>query len=30
MLGTPRCVDGCEELLLPWFHPDLAPPKKER
>jgi len=30
MLGTPRCVDGCEELLLPWLHPELVPPRKER
>lgn len=28
MLGTPRCVDGCEEMLLPWLHPELA--TKER
>jgi iron complex transport system substrate-binding protein len=24
MLGTPRCVDGCREFLLPWFHPELV------
>jgi iron complex transport system substrate-binding protein len=30
MLGTPRCVDGCEELLLPWLHPELVPPRKDR
>ncbi len=23
-LGTPRCVDGCEEMLLPWLHPEAA------
>lgn len=23
-LGTPRCVDGCEEMLLPWLHPEVA------
>lgn len=21
MLATPRCVEGCLEFLLPWFHP---------
>jgi cobalamin transport system substrate-binding protein len=30
MLGTPRCVDGCEEMLLPWLHPELVAPAKER
>jgi len=30
MLGTPRCVDGCEELLLPWLHPELVPPREDR
>jgi hypothetical protein len=25
LLGTPRCVDGCEEMFLPWIHPELAP-----
>lgn len=30
MLGTPRCVDGCEEMLLTWLHPELAPAKKDR
>lgn len=29
-LGTPRCVDGCEEMFLPWLHPELAPPGKAR
>lgn len=24
VLGTPRCVQGCEELLLPWIHPELG------
>ncbi len=24
ILGTPRCVQGCEELFLPWIHPELA------
>jgi iron complex transport system substrate-binding protein len=27
-LGTPRCLDGCEEFLVPWLHPELA--AKER
>jgi len=22
--GTPRCVDECERLLLPWLHPELG------
>lgn len=30
MLGTPRCVEGCEEMLLPWLHPELVPAQKER
>jgi iron complex transport system substrate-binding protein len=30
LLGTPRCVDGCEEMLLPWLHPELAPAAKDR
>ena len=25
-LGTPRCVDACESMLLPWLHPELAAP----
>lgn len=25
MLGTPRCVEGCEQMLLPWLHPELVP-----
>ncbi len=25
-LGTPRCVDACETMLLPWLHPELAAP----
>lgn len=29
-LGTPRCVEGCEEMLLPWTHPELVPPTKGR
>jgi iron complex transport system substrate-binding protein len=24
VLGSPRCVQGCEELLLPWIHPELG------
>jgi iron complex transport system substrate-binding protein len=24
--GTPRCVDECEALLLPWLHPEVAAP----
>jgi iron complex transport system substrate-binding protein len=24
--GTPRCVDECERLLLPWLHPELGGP----
>jgi len=23
-LGTPRCVQGCGELFVPWIHPELA------
>lgn len=23
-LATPRCVEGCESMLLPWLHPELA------
>ncbi|MCC7395798.1 MAG: ABC transporter substrate-binding protein [Planctomycetes bacterium] len=23
-MATPRCVDGCETFLVPWFHPALA------
>lgn len=23
-LGTPRCVDGARDLLLPWIHPELG------
>lgn len=30
MLSTPRCVDGCEEFLLPWFHPDVVLPEEAR
>lgn len=30
LLATPRCVDGCEEFLLPWLHPELVPASKER
>jgi iron complex transport system substrate-binding protein len=22
---SPGCVDGCEETLIPWFHPNLVP-----
>lgn len=22
--GTPRCVDECENVLLPWLHPELG------
>jgi iron complex transport system substrate-binding protein len=29
-LGTPRCVDGCEEMLVPWLHPELLPAAKVR
>lgn len=25
-LATPRCVDGCRDLFLPWLHPELAAP----
>jgi ABC-type Fe3+-hydroxamate transport system substrate-binding protein len=25
LLGTPRCVDGCAEMFVPWFHPEIAP-----
>ncbi len=21
--GTPRCIDGCETILLPWLHPEV-------
>jgi iron complex transport system substrate-binding protein len=24
VLGTPRCVQGCDELFLPWIHPELG------
>ena len=24
--GTPRCVDECDSMLLPWLHPELATP----
>jgi iron complex transport system substrate-binding protein len=24
--GTPRCVDECERMFLPWFHPELDAP----
>jgi iron complex transport system substrate-binding protein len=30
LLATPRCVQGCEEFLLPWLHPELVPGQKER
>jgi len=23
--ATPRCIDGCETLLLPWLHPEVFP-----
>lgn len=23
-MATPRCVDGCEAFLVPWFHPELV------
>lgn len=23
-LATPRCVEGCESMLLPWLHPELG------
>jgi len=26
--GTPRCVDECERLLLPWLHPELGSPQE--
>ena len=29
-LGTPRCVDACETMLLPWLHPELATPADGR
>ncbi len=29
-LGTPRCVDGCEEMLLPWLHPEAGAAAKGR
>jgi iron complex transport system substrate-binding protein len=29
-LGTPRCVDGCSELLVPWLHPALPRPDGKR
>ncbi|MEZ5967119.1 MAG: ABC transporter substrate-binding protein [Planctomycetota bacterium] len=30
LLATPRCVDGCEEFLLPWLHPELFPAETGR
>ncbi len=26
VLGTPRCVQGCAEMFLPWIHPELRLP----
>ena len=28
VLGSPRCVAGCEEILLPWIHPELVAQSK--
>lgn len=28
--GTPRCVDECEAMLLPWLHPELVSPAGAR
>jgi len=28
--GTPRCVDECERLLVPWLHPELAGAAQDR
>ncbi len=24
MYSSPHCIDGCEALLLPWIHPEIA------
>jgi iron complex transport system substrate-binding protein len=28
--GTPRCVEECEALLLPWLHPEVTAPAEGR
>jgi len=29
-MATPRCVDGCEDYLVPWFHPELTGEREGR